>query len=97
MLKDLADPRSADGLNTYLNQNPPPAPHWRHEAAMRLAEVGDLRAVPTLAWKLKQDPLKIYTTPDDQEYIQGDGERTMAGRILGGSRGDAPGGEGHLP
>jgi HEAT repeat protein len=49
---------------------------------MRLAEIGDMQAVPTLAWKLRQDPVKLYADPNDQDYIQGDGERIAAGGIL---------------
>ncbi len=82
MMHDLEDPRAGDALIAYINSNPPPKPHWKTEAAMRLAEVGDLRAVPVLAWRMKQDPLKIYNKADDPELMQDDNERVVSARML---------------
>jgi HEAT repeat protein len=83
MLKDLEDPRGGDLLVKYIESNP--HPHWKTEAAMRLAEIGDIRAVPTLAWRMTQDPEKLYKN-DAKEEIQmmarNDDERTFAARML---------------
>jgi len=83
MLKDLEDPRTGDMLVKYIASNP--HPHWKTEAALRLAEIGDLRAVPTLAWRMTQDPEKLYKN-DPREEIQmmarNDDERVIAARML---------------
>ena len=80
MMRDLEDPRGADMLVTYINSNP--KPHWKTEAALRLAEIGDVRAASTLGWRLQQDPLKIYNVADDPELRQDDNERVLAARML---------------
>lgn len=80
MLRSLEDPRAADLLAQYIDSNPDP--HWRTEAALRLAEIGDLRAVPTLAWRMKQDPLTLYNKDLDPEYRQDDNERVVSARML---------------
>lgn len=80
MLRTLADPRGGDLLVQYIASNPPP--HWKTEAALRLAEVGDLRAVPTLAWRMDQDPLKLYDKDKEPEYRQDDNERVVSSRML---------------
>jgi HEAT repeat protein len=83
MLRDLADPRAADALVDYLNQVPPPPPHWRTEAALRLAEIGDVRAAPTLAWRITQSPHKIYNLVDDGPALYNkDDERIVGARML---------------
>ena len=83
MLKDLEDPRGGDMLVKYIETNP--HPHWKTEAALRLAEIGDVRAVPYLAWRLTQDPIKLYKN-DPLEEVQrlalNDDERTIAARML---------------
>lgn len=80
MLRSTEDPRAGDLLVQYIESNPPP--HWKTEAALRLAEVGDLRAVPTLAWRMKQDPLTLYNKDLDPEYRQDDNERVVSARML---------------
>ncbi|MFO0675351.1 MAG: HEAT repeat domain-containing protein [Polyangiaceae bacterium] len=80
MLKGLEDPRTGDALVEYLATNP--APHWRTEAALRLAEIGDLRAAPHLGWRLKQDPLKLYNDAEWPELRRNDDERVVAARML---------------
>jgi HEAT repeat protein len=80
MLKSLEDPRAGDLLVQYIDGNPPP--HWKTEAAIRLAAVGDLRAVPTLAWRMKQDPLTLYNKDFDPEYRMDDNERVVSARML---------------
>jgi len=80
MLKSLEDPRAGDLLVEYIATNP--HPHFKTEAALRLAEIGDLRAVPVLAWRMKQDPLQIYNKDQDPEYRQNDDERVVGARML---------------
>ena len=80
MLRELEDPRGADLLVKYIASNP--KPHWKTEAALRLAEVGDVRAVPTLAWRMTQDPLKLYNKIDDPELMMDDNERVVSARML---------------
>ncbi len=84
MLKELEDPRGGDALVKYLD-TPGIHPHWKTEAALRLAEIGDPRAVPFLAWRLAQDPVKLYGK-DPKEEIQmmarDDNERVVAARML---------------
>ena len=80
MLRELEDPRGADLLAQYILSNP--KPHWRTEAGLRLAEVGDVRAAATLGWRLHQDPLKLYNQADDPELRRDDNERVVAARML---------------
>lgn len=80
MLKSLEDPRAGELLVKYIDSNP--HPHWRTEAALRLAEVGDLRGVPALSWRMKQDPLTLYNKDADPEYRQDDNERVVSARML---------------
>ena len=80
MLRSLEDPRAGDSLAAYIATNPPP--HWKTEAGLRLAEIGDLRAVPTLAWRMKQDPLNLYNKDLDPDYRQDDNERVVSARML---------------
>lgn len=80
MLRSLEDPRAGDLLVEYIDSNP--HPHWKTEAAVRLAAIGDLRAVPTLAWRMKQDPLTLYNKELDPEYRQDDIERVVSARML---------------
>jgi HEAT repeat protein len=80
MMRELEDPRGADALVQYIASNP--KPHWKTEAALRLAEVGDIRAVPPLAWRMRQDPLKLYNAVDDPELRQDDNERVVGARML---------------
>lgn len=80
MLKTLEDPRGGDLLAQYIESTQ--SPHWKTEAALRLAEVGDLRGVPTLGWRMKQDPLALYNKDLDPEYRQDDNERVVSARML---------------
>jgi hypothetical protein len=80
MLASLADPRGADGLVAYIASEP--APHWKTEAAFRLGEIGDLRAARVLAWRLSQDPLKLYDQYKDPDLRRDDSERVRAARLL---------------
>ncbi len=78
----LADPRASDALYTYLNTKP--HIHWQTEAATLMAKVGDVRAVPTLALRLRMDPLKIYSDEYDweMELKRDDQERVVAARMI---------------
>lgn len=80
MIKEIEDPRGGDLLAQYLTTNP--KPHWKTEAGLRLAEIGDLRAVPVLAWRMRQDPLKLYNQVDDPELRRDDNERRVSARML---------------
>lgn len=80
MLKSLEDPRGGDLLVGYLATAKDP--HWRTEAALRLAETGDSRAAATLGWRMQQDPLKIYDKELDPEYRLDDNERVVSARML---------------
>jgi HEAT repeat protein len=80
MMRELHDPRGGDALVAYIGSNP--KPHWKTEAALRLAEVGDLRAVPILGWRLKQDPMKLYNNIENPEQRADDNERVFGARML---------------
>ena len=80
MLRSLEDPRAGDELVRYAESAE--HPHWKTEAALRLAEIGDLRAVPILAWRMKQDPLALYSKDLDPEWRMDDNERVVAARML---------------
>jgi HEAT repeat protein len=80
MLKELEDPRGGDALYAYIQSNP--KPHWKVEAAMRMAEVGDVRAAEVLGWRMEQDPLKLYNDIDWPELRRDDNERVFAARML---------------
>jgi HEAT repeat protein len=80
MLKELEDPRGGDALYAYIQSNP--KPHWKVEAAMRMAEIGDVRAAEVLGWRMMQDPLKLYNEVDWPEQRRDDNERVFAARML---------------
>ncbi len=82
MIHELADPRAGDALAAYMTEQT--APHWKTEAALRLAEIGDLRALPVLAWRMKQEPPALYGAVPDEERLWGrdDKERVVAARML---------------
>jgi HEAT repeat protein len=80
MLKELEDPRGGDALYAYIQSNP--KPHWKFEAAMRMAEIGDVRAAEVLGWRMGQDPLKLYNDVDWPELRRDDNERVYGARML---------------
>jgi HEAT repeat protein len=80
LLQKLADPRVGDALVRYIASNPPP--HWRTEAALRLAEVGDLRAASYLGERLKHAPDELYDKAKDPEWVHDDIERVVSARML---------------
>ncbi len=80
MLKELEDPRGGDALYAYIEGNA--KPHWKFEAAMRMAEIGDVRAAEFLGWRMAQDPLKLYNEVDWPELRRDDNERVYGARML---------------
>ncbi len=78
----LNDPRGGDSLYAYIESKPHIHYQWR--AAVSLAAIGDLRAVPTLAKRLRMDPLKIYSDQHDweMELKRDDAERVQASRMI---------------
>ena len=80
MLRELQDPRGGDALYTYIQSNP--KPHWKLEAAMRMAEIGDVRAAEVIGWRMQQDPLKLYNDVDWPELRRDDNERVYGARHL---------------
>ncbi|MBK7585040.1 MAG: HEAT repeat domain-containing protein [Myxococcales bacterium] len=82
LVRELADPRCGDPILKYLETKP--NIHWQTEAATAMAEVGDVRGVPTLARRLRMDPLKIYGDQYDHEQLlkRDDQERVVAARMI---------------
>ncbi len=80
MLRELEDPRGGDALYSYVQSNP--KAHWKVEAAMRMAEIGDVRAAEILGWRMEQDPLTLYNEVDWPELRRDDNERVFAARML---------------
>jgi HEAT repeat protein len=78
----LNDPSGADALYKYIQTNP--HIHLQTHAALALAAIGDIRAVPTLAKRLRMDPLKIYSDQNDWEMglKRSDDERVQAARMI---------------
>jgi HEAT repeat protein len=81
MMRDLADPRIGDSLSEWVATTNP-SPHWKTEAGIRMAEVGDLRAAPILGWRLAQDPMKLYNDVEWPELRRDDNERVFSARML---------------
>ncbi len=82
-IKQLEDPRDGDLLVKYIESGPPR--HWKTEAAMRLAEVGDPRAVPYLAERMRLNTVKLYgdsDLPEEKALARGDDERIVGARML---------------
>lgn len=82
MIRKLADPRGGDSLLGYIGKKP--HIHWETFAAFAMAEVGDVRAVPTLAKRLRMDEQKIYSDETDYEMMvkRNNNERVVASRML---------------
>src|SRR5688572_10104238 len=83
MIRDLADPKGADALVEYMKRSDNHI-HWQLQSAFALAEVGDLRAVPMLAARLRMDEQKIYSDETDYEMMlkRNNDERIVSGRML---------------
>ncbi|HTM44589.1 MAG TPA: HEAT repeat domain-containing protein, partial [Polyangiaceae bacterium] len=82
MIHILADPSGADALAAYLEKAG--HIHWQFETALALAEIGDLRSVPTLAARLRMDEQKIYSDDNDYELAlkRDNKERVVDARML---------------
>ena len=82
MIRKLADPRGGDALLAYIGKKP--HIHWETFAAFAMAEIGDLRAVPSLARRLRMDQQKIYSDDTDYEMMvkRNNNERVVAARMI---------------
>ncbi len=82
LLDQLNDPRVGEWLAPYIETKP--HIHWQTRAATAMARVGDPRGVPTLAKRLRMDPLKIYSDQHDweMEIKRDDQERVIATRMI---------------
>lgn len=82
LIRKLADPRGGDALLKYIQTKP--HIHWETIAAFAMAEVGDLRAVPSLSRRLRMDEQKIYSDDTDYEMMvkRNNNERVVAARML---------------
>jgi HEAT repeat protein len=78
----LNDPRGGNSLFEFISSKP--HIHYQTRAAIALAAIGDVRAVPTLAKRLRMDPLKIYSDQYDWEMMlkRDDNERVVAARMI---------------
>ncbi|MGK3968191.1 HEAT repeat domain-containing protein [Sorangium sp. So ce118] len=83
MLRELADPRSADPLVKWIEARKPPL-HWQGEAGTRLAEVGDIRGAKYIGERMLADPLKLYKLEKFWEADEGGHlSRTDLPRVVG--------------
>ncbi len=83
LIDQLNDPRAADALVDYLQAET--HVHYQYRVARALAQIGDIRAVPMLAKRLRMDPEKIYGDQHDWEMElknKGDEERVEAARMI---------------
>ena len=82
LLDRLNDPRVGDWLAPYIETKP--HIHWQTKAALIMSKVGDTRGIPTLAKRLRMDPLKIYSDQHDweMELKRDDNERVEAARMI---------------
>jgi hypothetical protein len=82
VIRMWADPRGGDALMRFIDSKP--HAHWETQAALALAEIGDLRAVAPLANRLSIDPLKGYDASIawQARYAKDDLVRVQAARAL---------------
>ena len=82
MVDKLNDPRGGNPLFEFIGTKP--HIHFQTRAAIAMAAIGDVRAVPTLAKRLRMDPLKIYSDQYDWEMMlkRDDAERVVAARMI---------------
>jgi HEAT repeat protein len=82
MIDALNDPGGGNALFEFISSKP--HIHYQTRAAIALAAIGDVRAVPTLAKRLRMDPLKIYSDQYDWEMMlkRDDNERVVASRMI---------------
>lgn len=83
MLRDLADPRSADPLVRWVEKKKPSL-HWQGEVGTRLAEIGDIRGAKYIGERMLADPLKLYKQEKFWEADEGGHlSRTDLPRVVG--------------
>jgi HEAT repeat protein len=77
----LNDSRGGDYLLKYIETKP--HVHYATRAAIAMAKIGDTRGVPTMARRLRMDPLKIYSDDYDHEMLlkRDDKERVVCARM----------------
>ena len=82
MIDKLNDPRGGNSLYAYLQSKP--HMHFQTRAAVALAQIGDIRGIPTLAKRLRMDPLKLYSDQNDWEMLlkRDDNERVVSSRMI---------------
>ncbi|HEY4102964.1 MAG TPA: HEAT repeat domain-containing protein [Polyangiaceae bacterium] len=82
MIDKLNDPRGGNALYAYLESKP--HMHFQTRAAIALAQIGDIRGIPTLAKRLRMDPLKLYSDQNDWEMMlkRDDNERVVSARMI---------------
>jgi HEAT repeat protein len=82
MIDALNDPGGGNALFEFISSKP--HIHYQTRAAIALAAIGDVRAVPTLAKRLRMDPLKIYSDQYDWEMMlkRDDNERVVSSRMI---------------
>lgn len=81
-LEQLHDPRVVNPLFQFTER--PAHPHYEFRAAAELAQLGDPRAVPLLAERLRKNPLQLYSEEHDWERAlrRDDNERVIAARLI---------------
>ncbi|MSP23812.1 MAG: HEAT repeat domain-containing protein [Myxococcales bacterium] len=83
----LADPRAGDALVSWL-ERAKPSEHWKAEAGIALAEIGDARGAKYLGPRMIIAPEKLYNSSKFWEsnkgghLSRGDEQRTVAARML---------------
>ncbi len=87
LLHILGDPRIGDALVSWV-ERAKPHPHWRAEAGIALAEVGDIRGAKYIAERMNVPGEKIYQkekiwqSDKGGHLLRGDEQRTVAARML---------------
>lgn len=87
LLHILGDPRIGDKLVEWV-ERAKPHPHWRAEAGIALAEMGDIRGAKYLGERLNVAPEdiyqkeKIWQSDKGGHLLRGDEQRTVAGRMI---------------
>ncbi|MBM4376779.1 MAG: HEAT repeat domain-containing protein [Deltaproteobacteria bacterium] len=87
ILHILGDPRIGDKLVAWVERSTP-HPHWKAEAGIALAEIGDVRGAKYIAERLNVAPEEIYQkekiwqSDKGGHLLRGDEQRTVAGRML---------------
>ena len=82
MIEKFADPRGGDSLMKFIETKP--HIHWETRAATAMAQIGDIRAIPSLSKRMRMDPLKIYSDQNDYEMMlkRDDNERVVGSRMI---------------